>query len=275
MPLYNCDICEKQFNQRSHYTRHINRIYPCDLLKNNNINKCKYCESEFTKNSSLNRHINENRCKVKKTLDNDKEEIFQKLLSEIKELKISNNRILRDNETLKKKIGKSRTNTFNNSSINNGSINNGTINNIKIVAFGKEDISHISDKEWLQILNKNYKSIQDLTLKTHFDNNKPENQNIYISNLRSKYIMVHNGNKWEVKDRKDTVDDLYDEKAYIIFNKVDELTKKLPIRIVDKFNEIKTGYDEDKIRKVLLKELDMTLYNQRNIPIYTHKIKDN
>ncbi len=44
--------------------------------------------------------------------------------------------------------------------------------------------------------------------------------------------------------------------------------------MVDKFDEIKTGHDVDKIRKVLLKDLDMTLYNQRNIPIYTHKIKD-
>ena len=60
----------------------------------------------------------------------------------------------------------------------------------------------------------------------------------------------------------------------IIFNKVDELTKKLPIKIVDKFDKIKTGYDEDKIRKALIKDLDMALYNQRHIPIYTHRIKD-
>ena len=37
----------------------------------------------------------------------------------------------------------------------------------------------------------------------------------------------------------------------------------LPITIVDKFDKIKTSYDENKIRKVQIKDLDMELYNQR------------
>ena len=44
---------------------------------------------------------------------------------------------------------------------------------------------------------------------------------------------------------------IYMMKKHIIFNKVEELTGKLPIAIVDKFDEIKTGYDEDDIRKKL------------------------
>ncbi len=264
MVTYICPSCNKIFDQKSHYTRHINRKTPCtelaQVIEVPNSKSCNFCKAEFKQLSSLNRHIRENRCKVKKDIDEDKERIFSQLVKQVNELK-------KDNDNLKSII---------NNNINNGTINHGTINNnnIKIVAFGKEDISHISDTEWLRILNRSYKSIEDLALITHFDNNRPENHNIYISNIRSKYIMVHDGKKWNVKDRKDTVDDLYDEKAYIIFNKVDELTRKLPIKIVDKFNKIKTGYDEDKIRKALIKDLDMALYNQRHIPIYTHKIAE-
>ena len=60
----------------------------------------------------------------------------------------------------------------------------------------------------------------------------------------------------------------------LYFNKVDTLNKKtkLPFRIVNKYNEIKTSYDEDAIRKVLLKDIELILYNNRDIPIYTKRI---
>jgi hypothetical protein len=148
------------------------------------------------------------------------------------------------------------------------------INNIKIVAFGKEDLEYITKGEWLKLLKHNYKSIEELTKMIHFNQNKPEHHNIYINNLRSKYIMMHDGNDWIVKDRKTVVDDLYDEKAYIIFNKVDDLKGNLPLRIESKFEEIKDKYDEKKIREVLIRDLDLTLYNQRRIPIMTRRKTD-
>ncbi len=289
MVEYICELCGKLFSQKSHYDKHNNRKTPClkkyiktaDLVKKNSVLKiatvvkdndsfeCDYCGKIFMRNWLRTRHIRDN-CHVVREDINDKEKLFLNLVEEVEKLK-------KENKLLHKKIDDKNTtqiiNNLNTGIINN--INNSVNNHIKIVAFGKEDISHITDREWVKLLNRNYKSIEDLTLKTHFDKLKPENQNIYISNMRSKYIMVHDGKQWNIKDRKDTVDDLYDEKAYIIFNKVEELTEKskLPIKIVDKFDKIKTGYDEVEIRKALIKDLDMTLYNQRNIPIYTHKIK--
>ena len=123
------------------------------------------------------------------------------------------------------------------------------------------------------MLGRQYKSIEELIIKTHFDKEKPENQNIYISNLKSKYIMVHNGDDWIVKNRNDIVDDLYDDKAYIIFCKVDDIKDDLPFRIVYKFDKIRTDFDEKKIRDALLKDINLLLYNKRKIPIMSHKIK--
>ncbi len=298
MPV-KCGTCLKEFNNNFFLNRHANRKIPCTLampnhaktmpkhskaMPNNADNsddvckseqakhKCNYCNKSFTQSGSLNRHLNDNRCKIKKEQDIEKEVLFDKL---VKELEENNKRIQKLEETVQQqsKIIKKSSKTNNGIIGNNNTINN-IDNSVKIVAFGKEDISHLTNKDWLKILNRNYKSIEDLTLITHFDKNRPENQNIYISNLRSKYIMVHDGSNWVVKDRNNTVGELYDEKAYIIFNKVEELTDKLPLKIVDKFDMIKTGYDEDEIRKALLKDLDMTLYNQRRIPIMTHKLKD-
>ncbi len=292
--MVKCDICYKEFKDNFNLTRHKSRKKPCkpqmleaaeELHEEEDVSDneddrlvCKFCNKIYSSNSVLYRHQRDN-CKVIKNGNKEKEKLFNYLVQQVESLQS----VREENKRLAKKIREQNkiiknTQNINNNTINNGTINNtnntnNTTNNIKIVAFGKEDMSHLTNRDWIRILNKNYKSIEDLALRTHFDKTKPENQNIYISNLRSKYIMVHDGVDWVVKDRNNTVEELYDEKAYIIFTKVEELNESLPITIVDKFDKIKTGYDEEEIRKALIKDLDMTLYNQRKIPICTHKLK--
>ena len=39
----------------------------------------------------------------------------------------------------------------------------------------------------------------------HFDPKKPENHNIYISNLKNGYIMVYDDGKWDTKNREEVI----------------------------------------------------------------------
>ncbi len=278
---YKCIKCNHVYRDQTDFKRHISRKRPCvasskyishDALesdhsilssKTEDVYLCSYCNHPFSSKWNLSRHIDKS-CKQKKQQEEEKEAIFKDLVNEVKELK---DKVDRQHKLLTKY--KSGTTNIHNT-------NNGTINQYNIIAFGKEDMSHISNREWFKIINKQYKSIEDLVVKTHFDKNKPENHNIYISNMKSKYIMVHDGKNWCIKDKRDTIDELYDEKAYIILNKVDELKErsKLPFKIVDKYNEIKTGYDEEKIRAALIKDIELVLYNKRDIPIYTKRLVD-
>lgn len=74
MPKYKCDRCDEEFEQKCHYTRHINRKFPCKKIppKTSNIspktsdtekvvvapkNKCNYCGSIFTRKDNLIRHL--------------------------------------------------------------------------------------------------------------------------------------------------------------------------------------------------------------------------
>ena len=56
--------------------------------------------------------------------------------------------------------------------------------------------------------------------KIHFNPTKPENHNIYISNLKNNYVMIYNGNKWLIRDRDDSIQDIIDKNEGIIEQKM-------------------------------------------------------
>ena len=43
-----------------------------------------------------------------------------------------------------------------------------------------------------------------------------KNRNIYISNLRDNYVMVHNGKKWEIRNRKVLTVNIFIIKNYFV-----------------------------------------------------------
>ena len=133
----------------------------------NSLN-CDYCKKEFSRIDALTRHIN-GHCKQKeKQIENKKEQIFKKLLNEMKFIK-------KQNEKLKDEISQIKN-------INKGSIINNTLDqsnnisnifNIQLVAYGKEDYDKLSDKEYQIIINKGFKSIQEMVKSLHFNKNRP------------------------------------------------------------------------------------------------------
>ena len=254
MVSYNCEKCYKVFDLKGDYKRHINRKNPCKIIPpkltnqppkineekmiydtNSNIcphqnlhqniynekkNQCNYCWKFFSRQDSLNRHL-EHRCKIKKEQDNVKEQIFKQLLEEMQIIK-------KQNEELKDKMNHMETITNINKKINNGTINTNSHNNnnntinIQLVAYGKENYDKLTDKEYQIIINKGFKSVQEMVKSLHFNKNRPENHNIYISNIRDNYVMIFDGNKWELRNRQETIEELYITKKDILVDKFDE-----------------------------------------------------
>ena len=176
MVFYKCEKCNKEFNQKSNYTSHINRKKSCILNDNNidnniddnninnntnnNIYKCEKCNKEFNKKFNFLSHINKkNPCN-----SNDLIEENKILLDKIKKLekvqkinivlKINNTQLEKENIQLKTENEKINelynnllnkcisNNTTNNNSNNNNTTNNNTTNTtnniikIKLVNFG-------------------------------------------------------------------------------------------------------------------------------------------
>ena len=163
----------------------IKRKNPCEKTESQNIkkHKCNYCSKILSTNSNLHKHIDK-WCKIKKQQDDQKEKIFQQLLSKMEEIEQQNKELKNEikNTTMNNKnFGKKYTNNSNNT--NNTmdcSMNNNTIN-IQLIAYGKENYDQLSEKEYQVIINKGFKSIQELVKNLHFNKNRPQNYDFVVS----------------------------------------------------------------------------------------------
>jgi len=280
METFTCNKCLKTFTTKSNYTRHTKRKIPCteeDKIKYiENKNRCNYCLKVFASQQSLKRHL-DGKCKAKEKDTREKEELMTKLIKEKNEQAKQMSLMMKDMEEMKQKIIKLEQQNGKRITVK-GNINTQNIgtqniqNNFKIIAYGKEDLSYIMEKDFKQILNKGFKSVPNLVEFIHFNKNKPENHNVYISNMRDNYVLIYDGEKWQLKERDDVLQEMIENKTDILSEKFDELINQLDESTTKKFRRFLDEKDEDKIVSQIKKDLKMLLYNNKKIPEKTREI---
>ena len=72
------------------------------------------------------------------------------------------------------------------------------------------DYSHLTPVDYVQCIKKCNNCVKKLIERVHFNENKPENMNIYISNMKGNYAMIYKEDKWQIVNKKDHIDDLYE-----------------------------------------------------------------
>jgi len=260
MVLYTCDKCNKTFDQKNNYSKHINRKKPCHQTINkddeNNHNKCdkpicNYCKKSFSRIDVLNKHIIGGHCQVKREKDNQ----LEQLLNEMTEIKKKLSVLETENEKYKQIIG----NQFN----IDKQINIGQNNNFNITAFGQENKSVITDDEYKKILDKGFKAVETHVERIHFNPNQPENQNIYISNIQKDYVLIYDGEKWNIEQRNEVLEKMYYDNADTLEQKFKQLFKVLPQSTVRKFERFINSKDDDETMNAIKERLKMILYNNR------------
>jgi len=234
--LFECDYCNKEFNSRQGRWRHL-----------------KSCKEKIKDDEDKETLLNLVEM-LNKQLDEQKEQLNKQLEEQREQIKEQNNQI---NELIKK-----------------AGINIGTQNiqqniqqNIKILAYNNTDISHLTDNDYLKCLKHSNFCIPHLIEKIHFNPHKPENHNIYISNLKNNYVMIYNGNKWMINDREESIQNLIDEKESIIEQKLEEWIEngqQYP-DIMKKFNRYLEKKENDKVLNKVKSEIKMMLFNNRDI----------
>ena len=198
------------------------------------IYECKYCEKSLSSYKSLWRHY-----KICEEKQKDEEE-KQKLLDLVDLL---NKQIEKKDKQIDELIKKTGIN------VGTQNIQNQINQEIKILAYNETDISHLTDSDYLKCIKHANFCIPNLIKKIHFNPTKPENHNIYISNLKNNYVMIYNGNKWLIRDRDDSIQDIIDKNEGIIEQKIEEWIengKDYP-DIMKKFNKYLEKKENDRV----------------------------
>jgi hypothetical protein len=234
--------------------------------KNKKITKCKFCDKEFIRKDSLPRHLKT--CKEKLKDEEERKNLLDLINVLNKKLDEKDKQLEKRDRQFEEILNKKDKQI--DELIKKAGINIGTQNiqqNINILAYKNTDISHLTDRDYLKCLKHSNFCIPHLIEKIHFNPKKPENHNIYISNLKNNYAMIYDGNKWTLKDREDEINKLIDDKEMIIEQKLEEWIEngeKYP-DAMKKFSRYLEKKENDKVLNKVKSEIKLMLFNNRNV----------
>lgn len=283
MVTYTCNRCLCEFNRKTVYERHINRKFKCDKINDDNSQIIKMFDEQLQKNqhdetlyfmlSELKKIKKEHDIIIEKNIKLENEN--EKLIEHIDNIKNNKQLCVTPNGNANNiASGNINNSVAPNGNINNGNINNGNINNFNIVAFGKEKMDFpIED---IVKLCQGNKTVSNMINHAHFNENMPENHNVYMPNRKNKKeVFVYDGEHWMIANKKDIVEQLIDKGVIYIEGKIDELKDKLSKsklnavqRAIDIFNDEEHENNKE-ITKKITEEVELILYNKKNVVIDT------
>lgn len=232
MVKYLCDRCEKIFNRKSSYDNHINRKYKCDIVVKDD-KTCNHCNKKFSRKDGVARHKKYN-CKY----------------VSIKP---------------KKKLNKAKVINIENCNIIN-------IINIKLVKYGEEDLSFITKEDYINIIEKGFNSVLKLISFVHFNNNKPEYHNVCVSNKKSKFASIVGDDGWDLTNKKELIDNIYNDKFDHLEDIFDELEPELSEKEKRGFNNFRKERNNKNVSKKSKEDIEIYLFNKRKMVIETIKM---
>ena len=277
MSKYYCSHCDYDAKVKGNYMKHLKtkkhqekaKCYP-NVIQNEEkavkpANQCKYCGKVYKYRSGLSKHI---KYTCKKNKDEDFKELARLLNEKDKQIKelISDkdNQFQKMQKQIDKLINKLQIQNIYNGNVNNGNVINNNTMNIQLLNHSDTDYSHLTPKDYITCIKDCNHCVKTLIEKVHFNADKPENMNIYLSNIKGKYVMIYKENKWQIQDKKTQVDDLYDYNEFVLEHWYDEYMEKYP-DIVESFTKYLNIRDSNTLLNNIKEEILVMLYNKRKM----------
>jgi len=253
-----CECCEYKTNLTANFKKHLLSKKHILVNKKSTICQptdipvstlpsyvCKYCEQSFKFRQSMYRHI---KYSCTKNKDEDLKELVRLLNLQVQEQK---NQIQVQNKNIEKLMGKLEI---------RGSFNTTNIqNNFTLLGYRETDISHLTDEDYRFCIKKVNHCVKTLIDKVHFNPLKPENRNIYISNMKDKYLMVYDGSNWNLANKKEELERLFEEKEMMLEEWLDSNPEPI---LKDKFLKYLNNKEDDDCLNHIKEEIKLMLYNK-------------
>lgn len=249
MVIYTCPDCDKKFDDKYEYTRHLNRKTSCSK-KDKEQFICNICNKVLSSQFSLKRHQRD--ICIKK----QNEAI---LLNKIKEIEDAL-QTLKNSKSNVKNIQNVTTTNNNNNIYNNIQQNIQNVNNyfnVDTLPVGKEDVSFITDKGIINMLK--IMDIEDIHSNLieiiNFNKNKLNNHNVVRYNKKY-YLLLEFDNK--------------NKKLILNTNNIDDLTEKYIMRNIDLIEDRLGVMIENKNPDIIAIEKKVDKYNENTDNIISY-----
>lgn len=222
---------------------------------------CKYCNKKFKHVQSMYRHIKYN---CNKNNDEDLKELVRlmnlqldqqrrQMIQKDKELEYQKQQNEKQQRQIDKLMDKLQVPQITNNTTN-------IQNNIQLLSYKDTDLSHLTNKDYMNAIKKVSFCVKEMIEKIHFNPNKPENMNIYISNMKDKYIMVYEDGNWNIKGKNNELDTLYNKKEMILEDWLEEYGTK---DLRDKYERYLNNKENEETMNLIKEEIKMMMYNKK------------
>lgn len=286
MVNHKCNRCNKIFNHKGTYNRHMKRKNPCKILHDavflhdgirmDIVTKsyiCQYCEKHFSSISSMNRHIRCNCRSIKYTTDAEiLTKNYNKLNQMFKVFKMEESlkkdkKIIRN---LTKKIEKLEGNCTNITINNTNNSQNTITNNIQLNGFGFEKTDYLDTAEFIKKIKMmpNILGLLEYENRKNCDPNHSDNWNIGITNLKHDTCKIYKNQRWQTQKASETISNKFMKTISGLGEKMELIAHKRG-RKVDK-----DGIILDKHEQNLLDNYDKATCYDVIDDFYVHKLKD-
>jgi len=249
---FKCNICIKYYSSKSSLCNHNKKFHSNVCTSNVNvctsnlsnctskstsnvsIHKCKFCFKIYS--SRQNKWNHEQKCKNKE----DNKDKIKQLEATINELKAQVQTILNE----KRKIHHKTLQKINNQLTNN--INNGNIMNNTYVKFGDLDYEKIlNSKQVKNILNKQFKCLEESIKQIHFNNQLQEYNNVFITNMKDDIAYVFDGKQFISVRKNEMLNELIDSHVNEINLSLEKNKNKINEYYVNKIEEFLNKLNDD------------------------------
>lgn len=265
---HQCNNCDKTFETRFNYNRHMERKIPCKPSQNKpqedrpiiptpqNNSQCKYCLKVFSCYTSLNRHVNKycNIYKEQKQKQGDQQKDDNTTIKMLTEMQ----------EKIKQLEAKYKE-------LENNHI---TKINTQLIKFNSEKISEIiTEEQCIILLQMGINSIPETLKYIHFNKNFPQYHNCYISSQHHGTGLYYDGDAWMSGAIDEIINFLITKIGNYLEGQFNLLQTKLSDDVKTHFNEY---FDAEKdnhktLKKKYAKDMKFILYNNRNMVIDKRK----
>ena len=216
--------------------------------------QCHYCLKNFKYRQGMYRHI---KYTCKKNKDEDLKELAR-LLNE------KDNQMEKMQLSMQKQIDK-LTQKLQIQNVVHGDVNQThNIYNIQLLNHSDTDYSHLTPMDYVQCIKKCNLCVKNLIERVHFNESKPENMNIFISNIKGHYAMVYKDDKWQIVNKKEQIDSLYDCNEVVLETWYDEYKEQYP-EIIKSFKRYLKNRDESNVINRVKEQILLMLYNNRQM----------